>query len=119
MPIVLEILPSLEECGPVPAPPTTQSIKVKYRFQISLRLEAKKTHNFDRNPKRGALSKKEEPKTAENKTDQMYVAFGPLTSSFSVEQDFCSYVLLCVNSVRIVNQQNSGTQQEFLKDYIL
>ena len=33
--------------------------------------------------------KKEEPKTAENiQTDQMYMAFGPLTSSFSVERDF-------------------------------
>ena len=39
------------------------------------------------------LSKKEQPKTAENKTakiqtDQIYMAFGPLASSFSIERDF-------------------------------
>ena len=58
-----------------------------------MRLQAKKPYNFVRNPKKGPLSKKEQPKTADNKTaeiqtDQMYVAFGPLISSFSVERDF-------------------------------
>ena len=60
-----------------------------------MKLEAKKPYNFDRNPKRDAQSKKEQPKTAENKTvkiqtNQMYMAFRPPTSSFSVEQDFKS-----------------------------
>ena len=59
----------------------------------SLRLEPKKPCNFDRNPERGTLSEKEQLKTAENKTakiqtDQKHMAFGPLTSSFSVERDF-------------------------------
>ena len=39
------------------------------------------------------MSKKEQPKTVEHKTakiqsDQMYMAFGLLTSNFSVERDF-------------------------------
>ena len=39
------------------------------------------------------LKKKEQTKTAENKTtkiqtDQMYMTFGPLTSSFSIERDY-------------------------------
>ena len=50
-------------------------------------------YNFDEIQKRGAQSKKEQPKIAENKTakiqtDQMYMAFWPLTSSFSVERNF-------------------------------
>ena len=43
----------------------------------SMRLDAKKPYNFDRNPKRSALSKKEQKKTAKIQP-----------SSFSIERDF-------------------------------
>ena len=36
------------------------------QLRRNLRLEAKKPYNFDRNPKRGALSKKEQASTTEN-----------------------------------------------------
>ena len=58
-----------------------------------LRLQIEKPNNFDKNSSRGTLFKKVKAKTAENKnrensTDQMFMALGLLTSSFSVERDF-------------------------------
>ena len=63
---------------------------LKSRSTDKQKVRGQKTIHFGRNPKRCTISKKEQPKTAQNEitkiqTDQMSMA--SLTSSFSVERD--------------------------------
>ena len=66
--------------------------KIKYLSKEKLDIWSQK--DFERNQKRSAPSKKEQPNTTGknrknlNRLNQIHMAFGPITSCFSIERDF-------------------------------
>ena len=57
---------------------------------------------------------KPQEKTAKIQTHQIDMAFGQITSSFSVEQDFRIYIFLCYNAFLQIQSKYSWKKGLFL-----